>query len=308
MRLKEILAVLEEHRGSLKLSVVDAPAGSGQVASQEAKAPLLDALRALLEVAALHHDAAALIADEVLRAHPHLVFGQTHLVNNFGTRLATFRTKVDLLTTTLHAMVPAPTEMVVSFRVPDTDSLDELISDMNVLNQAFRRTMALGHHESEYKLDGFDRGSDWLLVALATPAALVHLHTLLSKAAEYISQRREGARMAKHLAKTLKKPELEQQHNDDLHAAYIEEASVTTARELRGVAEPDPAVTAEIREVFLLWNDFITKGGYAELPASAGEPGEQPEARLLNSDLRALAEGKVPMGLLTRGGDQSDDE
>ena len=178
MRLRQIQRVLRSALPRLKF-------GQSQVSGTanfrvEHLRDVLDAVRAIRETGMFQSDTETILTTDVIVQHAEDSFIVTsETFNRINTALHQIRAQGTVLLEALDANLEDELPAVVAVRIPDATDLDTVADALREVKAALQQLLLNDYVEGEVRLESFDRGSNWLEIALGSVTAVSILGAVL---------------------------------------------------------------------------------------------------------------------------------
>ena len=174
MRIDEIRELIEQEIGDIEVRVTEVPSDpSNRKISGQRKA--VAAARALEVTGAFPKEIEALVGDENLSDAIDPIVAHKNVAERFAVKVRNLKGAATWVHRSLHALMLDTSETQVVIRLPHNGDLSALVKDLSDLDQLLTQAILNDYVKGAVHVAGFDRGSEWLILDLASIPAVVML-------------------------------------------------------------------------------------------------------------------------------------
>ena len=174
MRIDEIRELIDQEIGDLDVEVTQVPSDASNLKiSGHRKA--VAAARALEVTGAFPKEIEALVGDENLSGSVDPIVAQKDVAQRFAVKVRNLKGAAACVHRSLHALMLDTSETQVVIRLPHNGELSALVKDLSDLERLLSQAILNDFVKGAVRVAGFDRGSEWLILDLASIPAVVML-------------------------------------------------------------------------------------------------------------------------------------
>lgn len=187
MRLREIEKELGAAIGKLKFQTTQM---SGQNVKISGFHRVIDAATTISQTGVLTSESKTILGFEEISKHIHNeIVIPNQISNEFANAVNLLRQRAELVREVLQSILPAETPDQIAVGLPDDKDLDTVAKDLGEVQVALGQAVINPYVGGQIRLLSFDRGSNWIELALGAPLAVATVGRLLHLILDVASRR-----------------------------------------------------------------------------------------------------------------------